>query len=316
MHVRWNALDRASWDAAHGEAAASLQQDWAYGAALEALATGGGRVLRAEILNGARRVGLAQFATRRIGFALNVASCSRGPVWLADLTAEQKALAYRALKASAPLGWPRLMLISPDEPGAAGAEALGLRKLARVMTGYSTVVLDLELELDALRARLDGKWRNRLAAAETSGLKVEIGGVKPRQYAWLLEKEEAQRAARGYRALPAGFAQAYAGAKTAPGGAARDALMILRADRSREPAAAMMFLIHGQAATYHIGWTGPAGRQAGAHNLLLWRAIETLKARGVRRLDLGGVDTETGAGLARFKIGAGGEVVTLAGAYA
>jgi hypothetical protein len=35
----------------------------------------------------------------------------------------------------------------------------------------------------------------------------------------------------------------------------------------------------------------------------------------VRSLDLGGVDTARGAGLARFKIGSGGAVVTLAGTY-
>jgi hypothetical protein len=35
----------------------------------------------------------------------------------------------------------------------------------------------------------------------------------------------------------------------------------------------------------------------------------------VRRLDLGGVDTARGAGLARFKIATGGEVITLAGTY-
>jgi len=35
----------------------------------------------------------------------------------------------------------------------------------------------------------------------------------------------------------------------------------------------------------------------------------------VRTLDLGGVDTARGAGLARFKLGTGGAVVTLAGSY-
>ena len=57
-------------------------------------------------------------------------------------------------------------------------------------------------------------------------------------------------------------------------------------------------------------------KNLGAHNLLLWRAMLALRERGVRVLDLGGVDTGRGAGLARFKIGTGGEVVTLAGVYA
>jgi lipid II:glycine glycyltransferase (peptidoglycan interpeptide bridge formation enzyme) len=40
-----------------------------------------------------------------------------------------------------------------------------------------------------------------------------------------------------------------------------------------------------------------------------------LQSRGVRRLDLGGVNTVRSAGLARFKIGTGGQVLQLAGTY-
>jgi lipid II:glycine glycyltransferase (peptidoglycan interpeptide bridge formation enzyme) len=77
----------------------------------------------------------------------------------------------------------------------------------------------------------------------------------------------------------------------------------------------MLFLIHGQTATYHIGWQDEAGRDAGAHPLLLWRAMGMLAERGVRWLDLGGVDTGPGAGIARFKLGTGGQVLTLPGTF-
>jgi hypothetical protein len=43
--------------------------------------------------------------------------------------------------------------------------------------------------------------------------------------------------------------------------------------------------------------------------------MQMLKAQGIRMLDLGGVDTARGAGIARFKIGSGGEVLVLAGTY-
>jgi len=49
--------------------------------------------------------------------------------------------------------------------------------------------------------------------------------------------------------------------------------------------------------------------------VLLWRAIQELKAFGIRRLDLGGVNTQRSAGLARFKMGLGGEVRQFAGTY-
>ncbi len=92
-------------------------------------------------------------------------------------------------------------------------------------------------------------------------------------------------------------------------------VLSLRADLGRERVAAMMFLIHGQAATYQVGWSSPQGRDLNAHNLLLWQAMNELKARGVRRLDLGGINTTRSAGLARFKLGTGGQVQVLAGTY-
>ena len=204
-----------------------------------------------------------------------------------------------------PVRRPRAVLFSPDDADGASA---GLRRLPRVMTGYSTVLLDLTREADDLRAALEGRWRNRLAAAERSVLRVQRVGGKPAQYGWLIGKEEAQLARRSYGALPRGFVEAYQRAK--PGG---DAVFTLRANLGRDTVAGMMFLLHGDAATYHIGWSDDAGRKLSAHNLLLWQAMLALKANGVRRLDLGGVNTGRSAGIARFKIGSGGQVVTLAG---
>jgi lipid II:glycine glycyltransferase (peptidoglycan interpeptide bridge formation enzyme) len=77
----------------------------------------------------------------------------------------------------------------------------------------------------------------------------------------------------------------------------------------------MMFLRHGDAATYHVGWSDAAQRLPGAHNLLLWQAMLQLRQAGVRRIDLGGVNTGRSAGVARFKIGTGGDVEVLAGTY-
>jgi lipid II:glycine glycyltransferase (peptidoglycan interpeptide bridge formation enzyme) len=77
----------------------------------------------------------------------------------------------------------------------------------------------------------------------------------------------------------------------------------------------MLFLIHGQVASYHMGWASEEGRTLNAHNALLWKAMAYLKAEGVSRLDLGGVNTHDLPGISRFKLGAGGQVVTLAGTY-
>ena len=334
MRATWNGLERDAWMRLHRTAAAALQQDWAYGDAMGALGTeclrvwvheGREGVEGVEGVEGGEPVAAAQFLVRRIGGLLPVALCSHGPVWAPGTTPERQAAALQAIRASAPLRWPRALLYTPDAPLAA---CTGFARLRRVMTGHSTVRLDLALEPDALRAAMHGKWRNRLVAAERSALKVERVGSRPAQYRGLLDHELAQRRRRGYIALPDGFVEAWQAAvgrgsvKASEGGRAAKAtadrgepVLTLRADLGRDAAAGMMFLVHGEAATYQIGWVGDAGRELGAHNLLLWHAMLELRGRGVRTLDLGGVDTARGAGLARFKLGTGGEVLTLAGSY-
>ncbi len=293
-------LDRARWEACLARHPAALQQDWRYGTALEGL---GADIHRLAISDDDGILAIAQLGVRRIGLVAQLAACLRGPVWLRPLDARMRREVMRLIKSGLALSWPRATLFSPDdEEKPAG--------MARVMTGYSTVMLDLDQDLADLRRGFDGKWRNRLVAAEKSGLNITPNGSKPAQYRWLLETEEGQRRERGYKATPASLVPAFVAAK-----GERDTLLILRADEGREKRAAMMFLIHGCAATYHIGWNSEAGRKQGAHNLILWQALEMLKARGVRRLDLGGVETVNSAGLARFKIGTGGRVVTYAGTF-
>lgn len=305
MQVHWNGHEAAAWDAAHAAALGSLQQDWAYGEAMLSLLV---PVLRARIVRDGQTIALAQFLVRRFGRIGAVALCSRGPVWLAPLTAGDKALAYRELKRTLPLRGLRFMLVTPEEPA---GEPSGLAPMRRVLTGMSTVTLDLTPGLDELRAQLEHRWRHALVSAEASALSVERVGTNPRQFRWLVDTDVAQREQRGLSGLPAPFYERYAQARSP----ASKALLTLRADLGRDRVAAMMFLIHGEAAVYHIGWNDERGRELHAHNLLLWNAIEALKARGVRRLDLGGVNTTRSAGIARFKLRTGGRVLTLAGSF-
>jgi lipid II:glycine glycyltransferase (peptidoglycan interpeptide bridge formation enzyme) len=127
----------------------------------------------------------------------------------------------------------------------------------------------------------------------------------------MVAAEWEQRRSRGYFSLPRAFVAAWRVVPPAEG-----ATLLLSARLAGERAAAVLFLVHGRTATYHLGWTGPAGRQSHAHNLLMWRAFVALQDRGVEVLDLGGVDTVREPGIARFKIGTGGRVCTLVGSYA
>lgn len=304
-------LSRARWERMTEAAGAPLQQSWAYGEALQALGAG---VLRARLRERrtGRDVALAQFILRRWMGRPRLALASRGPVWLTPLSAEQQRAAFVRLRTAPQLGaagmaWPRLSVLSPDVGVAVGS--LAAAGLTRVYTGPTLAELDLRPSEDRLRAAMHVKWRNRLKAAERSGLRVSISEPRFDSYGWVLDADAAQQSNRGYVALPPAFVSLYH--QIAGGASVRLAV----AEEDGKRAAAMLFLRHGRRATYHIGWSGPLGRRNGAHNLLLWRAMLALKADGVDAVDLGGVDTRTGAGLARFKLGAGGRPVPLAGAY-
>lgn len=309
MNVEWNSHPRADWDLFHRLHGSSLQQAWAYGHALESLNV---RIHRAVIRDsaGGEVVALAQFMARRIAGYILLASCTRGPVWHPSLPAEGRAQALRLLKKTLPVRPLKAVVFSPDAPASAAVDAQ-TRGLWRVMTGYSTVMLDLTQPLEALRAGLDGKWRNRLVKSEAdASFSTRVEPSLPEALR-LLQRERQQRAERRFHGLPTDFVPAYIEAASSR----EQGFAVSYAQSRKETQAALLFLIHGSTATYHMGWSSESGRKANAHNLLMWRGIEYLRKLGIARLDLGGVNTRALPGITRFKLGTGGEVLTLAGSY-
>jgi lipid II:glycine glycyltransferase (peptidoglycan interpeptide bridge formation enzyme) len=306
MDLIWDSVPSGLWQQLHAAQRGAMQQSWLYGEALRALEVPIHRVMAFE--NG-QAVAVAQFMVRRIAGYLSLASCARGPVFSPGLDAGKRQLFYRQVRASIPTRALRVTLFAPDAPLESVRQELSGFK--RVMTGYSTVAIDLAQPADDLRAAMDGKWRNRLVRAEAEpSLKVFVNASPP-QVRWLLAREGEQRATRNFRGLPTEFVQAWMDSAQAPA----KAFAISRAEVAGEIVAAMLFLLHGSVATYHIGWADEVGRKLNAHNLLLWRAMQYLAERGVSALDLGGVNTHALPGISRFKLGTGGTVLTLAGTY-
>ncbi|MDD8021581.1 MAG: GNAT family N-acetyltransferase [Paracoccaceae bacterium] len=291
IEISESGLDATGWATAlaaiEGVPGAALSQQWIYG---EIARAGGRRVRRLVLTCGGRRISLAQ-AIGRAGLWL----ISRGPVWRAGVSADQARAGLRALARHLP----GLLIATP------GAPTTGFGLIPLVTARYQAI-WRLGPEPPHLRAGLDGKWRNRLAAAERSGIAV----VTDPDPAWLIRAEADQRRVRGYDGLPGDFVTAW-------GRGARGQVLALRAlgaiatPQAGENLAGVVFLRHGSGASYQIGWSGSYGRACGAHNLLLWRAALTLRAQGVRWLDLGDVNSEAGAGLMRFKLGTGAEAVSL-----
>ena len=83
MNVIWNQKPREQWDAAHAAHSAAMQQHWIYGASMR---LPGMQIHRAEVRLDGKTVALAQFICRRYAYLFGVALCTRGPIWLSEVS--------------------------------------------------------------------------------------------------------------------------------------------------------------------------------------------------------------------------------------
>lgn len=298
LQLRWNRIDARSWaDFPAIGARSGLQQAWSYG---EALRAGGSAVDRAAAYaGGPDPVAVAQIARRRILGLVGVAFLLRGPVWASP---QERCRHEPAMLAAIRHRLRReIMVWSPEEPSP-------MRRRA-VMTGYSTAWVDLAPGPAGLRARLDGKWRNALRQAERADLAIRSsrGGSL---LTWLLDANERHRREVGYRGPTRAFLD-----RLAQEAAASDDLLVLVAEDGAAPVAGVMLVCHGRSATYEVGYVTARGRALRAGHLLLGQAAVRLAERGTRWLDLGGLNTDRAPGIARFKLGLGGQVATLPGTF-
>ena len=305
--ILWNESSQEQWQR-HLSCVpyAAYQQHWAYGQMLAQL---GVAVQRAEITHEGRTIGVVQIARRRYLRRIHLWLAMRGPVWLDTIDDATKAEAYRALNQTLPAAraWPKLRLWMPESDDDAALCASGLRC---IISGYATALIELQQTDEALLEQMDGKWRNRLRAAQKQSLLLSAVERKPESYQWLLEEESKQAKRRNYQALPAAMVPLYQQQ------VGHGSLLVLQAQADERRVAGVVMLVHGNSATYHIGWSNEQGKQLGAHNLLLWEAIQRLRKNQIRTLDMGGIDTRHAEGLARFKLGlSGGKYRLLKGTY-
>ncbi len=167
--------------------------------------------------------------------------------------------------------------------------------LLPLITARHHVEWDISSPPEALLAGMEPKWRHGLRKSENCNISEGNAAI----LAQVCGQCAAQARRRGYRDLPASFAEGWAGTR-----------LVLHLSRRGQMLAGSVFLTHGAAATYHLAWTNPEGRAAEAHRAMLWHAALALRRQGVRRIDLGAVDAGN-PGLARFKLGTGARLVEI-----
>lgn len=319
--------DPADWAVAQTALRFSvLEQSWCYGAATAAVTRDKVQPERWLLRRADGSVaGLVQAFVRRIARLGRFVRIVRGPLFVPGVSRTEREAALALVRQAYPWRARCLLWWLPELNGGAESDAvmaqLGLRPM---MTGYSSIRCDLRPPPEKLRSQLDGKWRNTLKSAEKSALLMETASIaagswNDEAFAALLGEHAQHRLEQGFGGPDARFYAAYADAAKLARPDGEDALLFWAHAGTHQgrvrPLAGILVLRHGHAATYAMGWSNEAGRLVKAHYRLLWQAMLDLRALGVTDFDLGGVDTQRGAGVARFKLGLNGAVFTLAGSY-
>jgi hypothetical protein len=309
LRIYWNGATMRQWDAwMEAMPRSAIEQTWAYGEAFVGVTPY--TPAHGVVYRGVNPVAIVQVLEWRITGAIRVVKIVRGPLFLEGVSHGEKVSSLWLIRSRYALSRLDLLLWTPELEEGPEAEIL-LREMGmrRIITGYSSVWLDLTQDEATLRAGLHQKWRNQLVRGEASDLKVRHGHGGA-SLEWLLTRHEGHRRRKRLRAPASPFVLAISLAARN-----KQSTLAFTAFAGSAPVAAILVFRHGQTATYYVAWNGPEGRRCHANNLLLWQAIKELKSRGVRWLDLGGVDGLSMPGVSRFKIGMGGELYTLAGTY-
>lgn len=310
ISLKWNCATQEQWQQWMIQIGRSnLLQSWSYGEAKAEESSW--QVVRGVFYCKGNPVAIVQMLQKRVAGLFCVMRINRGPLFLKTVTPQELLDIWAKLLSFGNFRRGRILTIAPEvdlsRSSMIMAAKMGLRFFSPQM--WESVWLDLEPELDQLRKRLDGKWRNMLAFAEKSGLNLEVGSDE-RLFDWMMEKYQRLMQEKEFYGAPVSFLKSLQRHSSN-----EQPLIILRVVHEGEFIAGICLACHGATATYLVGWNGNQGRKLKANQYLLWNAIAYLKQRGFRWFDLGGINEERTPSITTFKLGLCGERYELMGEY-
>jgi peptidoglycan pentaglycine glycine transferase (the first glycine) len=314
-----NSDDSAAWDrriAEHPDG--HVLQSWAWG---ELKARFGWRPVRVSVPGAA-----AQVLFRRLPAGLgSLGYVPRGPA-LALEESQAAELLWRAVHSEARQQRAICLKVEPDwddTPEAAAAlRRWGFRLSPHPVQPQRTLVVGLDVEPEALLARMKQKTRYNVRLASRRGVTVRAGTEAELPVFHHLMQATAARDEFGIHS--AEYYQAVYRLFVRPGHG-----RLLLAEHDGRLLAGLMVFAFGARAWYMYGASADEGRKLMPNYLLQWEAMRWAQARGARIYDLWGVPdedeetleaqfTQRGDGLwgvYRFKRGFGGRLVRTVGAW-
>jgi len=310
VRIAWNQGTMGEWGAAFARAPRStLPQSFAYA---QAMAKTYGYVPRLGLIErGGTPIGLVQVLERRLLKLFHDRQIHRGPLWFDGVPeADVLEAVLRQLRKACPRNPLNRLSFLPELPAGAEMEELMLRcGFRRIGPGYRTVWIDLARSEEEILAGFNTLWRRGARAVEKAKLRIDVD-AEAENLPWLMVQEHEQAQSKQFRAMTDALALRLRAALRPSGGA----FMVAALD-GRTPVASALFLRHGAAATYQVGWSSEQGRKANAMRAVQWHAMRLLKERGVRWFDIGGINPESAPGVTEFKLGTGGEATETVGLF-
>lgn len=254
-------------------------------------------------------VAMAMVSTRKF-LGIEVVRIHRAPVWLVPTPAPELVQAVlQKLREAYPQKWSRRISFMPELPYTPKSAEL-LQKAGftpRKNTPYRSSFVDLTPDLEAIKKGFASSFRKSLKASKKLDFTIIVDpsklAVKDMTYGYLKD-----RAKRKYRGPSAKFL------RTLHKNCRPHEWLLLEAWHEDQLIAVQLFVVHGNAATYQLGWTTERGRNANAHHAMMFEAITRLKQAGITGLDLGGLSDEN-IGLNTFKQNLNGAEYTLVGSW-
>lgn len=163
---------------------------------------------------------------------------------------------------------------------------------------YNTLVLHLDKDLDIIRKEFKQKWRNGLNQAEKNNIEV-ISGNTNELYEIFIDLYKQMINRKKFKE----FVDIYKKGKMNEAVDEKFKLMIFIALKDKIPVSALVGTAMGDTGIYLLGATNESGMRIKSSYLLQWEMIKWLKAKGIKRYDLGGINKINNPGVYRFKSG-------------
>ncbi len=200
LSFEWDTTPREAWEEMVSAAGkSSLQQSWGFGETVHALKNY--RILHGVARKDGQPISIVQVVRKKLVGILTLSQVTRGPIWLThQLTSADKLRVLELIVERLRQRRRDIVVWMPeaaDKPkNQALLKAAGLR---RMLTGYSSVWIDLSQPTTKMRARLHGKWRNALCAAEADGMPVHTT-ENAHHLSWLIDNYDTLRRQRHFTA--------------------------------------------------------------------------------------------------------------------